>query len=459
MKRFIFIAIVMLAAWVRWGALGDDVRFHGDEAYFARYARNAAVYGDWMLSGALDKPPLSIYAMALSMHLTGVEALPDGVATLDAVRGEGSARLAGALAGTVAVALLMAAAQRLGGWRTALFAGGWAALSPQMVAFDATAFTDPLMMCLLAGGLAAAIYGRAGWGGLLVAAAFASKQQAIFYAPLVFGLILVRGGGLRGGMRWLAGFAAGAALLLMWDAARPDPSIFSVAADNNNPYRWLVPPAEWGDRLWAWLGFAGTAFGAPPVTLVVTGLALISGLRTRGNALLLGFALVYTAVHIVLPFNIYDRYLLLIYPPLILLAAQTLARCTPHRLTGLVLAAILLLSLTAPARFPSDVRDRDPQILALADFINRQPLGTIVYNRWLGWEMGYYLGAWSDKRVVYYPTPADFAADAPQNPDPAPRLFIAPTWADSRAWLDAAGEIFTLRIAYRSADYVAWWLE
>ncbi len=506
-KRLIPILILLLAALARSGALADDARFHGDEALFATYARNAAIYGNWMLSGALDKPPVSLYAMALSMQFTGVSHLPDGVLTLDLRRGEWSARLPGALAGVVMVALAMAAAHRRGGRRAAWFAGVLAALSPQMAAFDATAFTDPLLVMFLTGSLTAALYGRGGWSGLLLAAAFATKQQAVFYAPLVLvvalgnnphplarsplpsvltSLVAWREGTVR---NFFTSFVIGFAFLLLWDAARPEPSIFAYAADNNNPYRLLVPPSEWPGRVSLWLRFGATAFGAWPVTLGVVLCALLqwpikrlygrhiwrpynSPDRSRLSAggryaqphrfrlSLSIFIILYVLIHIVLPFNIYDRYLLLIYPPLIMLAAKGLARIVPRELTLPALLILALLMTTTPTRFPTDVRDRNDGLIALGEFINRQGLGTIVYNRWLGWEMGYYLGPWSDKRVVHYPTPEQFAEDAPRNPDTAPRLFIAPSWADVGPWLDAADSAgFKVRIAYRSADYAAWWLE
>ena len=77
-KRLIPILILLLAALARSGALADDARFHGDEALFATYARNAAIYGDWMLSGALDKPPVSLYAMALTGLRTSGSLAPVG---------------------------------------------------------------------------------------------------------------------------------------------------------------------------------------------------------------------------------------------------------------------------------------------------------------------------------------------------------------------------------------------
>jgi hypothetical protein len=461
-KRLVPILILLAAALARFGVLAEDVRFHGDEALFATYARNAAVYGDWMLSGPLDKPPVSLYAMALSMQFTGISHLPNGVLTLDLKRGEWSARLPGALAGVVTVALVMAAARQIGR-RESWFAGVMAALAPQMAAFDATAFTDPLLVTFLTGSLTATLYRRGGWSGILLAAAFATKQQAVFYTPLVFAIYLLnltpcpplrsREGGTESARHFhtseslLRSFFIAAVLvvgaLLLWDAARSEPSIFTYAADNNNPYRLLVPPSEWPERVALWLTFGATAFGAWPVTLGIVLCALLPfplgrGIKNIHGAhrdhraflsmfsvrsvasvlsvilLLRLFIIGYTVLHTVLPFNIYDRYLLLIYPPLIVLAARGMVWLVPRRLTLPALIALALLMTTAPTRFPTDVRDRNDGLIALGEFINRQGLGTIVYNRWLGWEMGYYLGAWSDKRVVHYPTPEQFAADAPR---------------------------------------------
>lgn len=476
MHRFVTLILILIAAWVRIATLSEDVRFHGDEALFATYARGAAVTGDWMLTGPLDKPPVSLYVMALSMQFTGVTTLPDGVLTLDAARGEWSARLPGVLAGIVTVALVMAAAHRLAGQRAAWFAGVLAALSPQLVAFSATAFTDPVLLVFLVASLAAAISGRTAWSGVWLAVAFATKQQAVLYLPLALLLMLIHGRELPWRpalMRFLVAFAIGVGLLLLWDALRPGLSIFETAADNNNPYRFVVPPVEWPLRVQLIGVYLSTMFGAWPVTAAVVLCAVAGAVlallpRTRPGihraergviGTLSLFTLLYLLVHVVLPFNIYDRYFLFVVPPLILLVAWTLARVVPRALTVPALVVLGLLALTTPARFPTDVRDRNPELIALADFINAQGIGTIVYNRWLGWEMGYYLGPWSDKRVVFYPTPELFADDAPCNPDDAPRLFIAPSWASTGPWLGAAESAgFAVRIAYRSGDYAAWWL-
>ncbi|MBK9124681.1 MAG: glycosyltransferase family 39 protein [Chloroflexi bacterium] len=457
MRRWIPIAILLLAALTRFAAWSAPVRFHGDEALFATYARNAAVYGDWMLPGPLDKPPLSLYAMALSMQFTGMTTLPDGVLTIDTVAGEFAARLPSVFAGIVTVAAVMGLAQALGGPRASLLAGVVTAVSPQMTAFSATAFTDPLLVLFGALALMAAARRQGIASGVLIAAAFASKQQAVLIAPLVVLLLPSR----AGWRRFALGALAGVALLLVWDAARPEVSIFAIAADNNNPYRWIVPPAEWPARAAQWGQYLSTAFGPPLWTalICIAGLLPLPIGRNRRTAALRVLTLALLAAHVVLPFNLYDRYLLLLLPGIAVLAALRLRVLLNRRWTAVLALAVMFVGgSSVPARYPTDVRDRDPGLIELAAFVNRQPLGTIVYNPWLGWEMGYYLGPWSDKRVVYYPSPDEFAADAPTNPDTADRLLIAPAWAPVTAWLDAASPAFDARVAYRSADYAAWWL-
>jgi hypothetical protein len=49
--------IILMGALFLIRGMTTSERLHADEAYFLTFARNAAVNGDWLLSGALDKPP------------------------------------------------------------------------------------------------------------------------------------------------------------------------------------------------------------------------------------------------------------------------------------------------------------------------------------------------------------------------------------------------------------------
>ena len=93
----------------------------------------------------------------------------------------------------------------------------------------------------------------------------------------------------------------------------------------------------------------------------------------------------------------------------------------------------------------------------LGAYLNSKPLGTIVYDHWLGWELGYYLGTWSNKRLTYYPNASALAADAAAQSDPAPRYFPAPARAALDPWLGqlaAAG--FKISRDYRTQSFVVY---
>lgn len=468
--------MLLLAAGLRFGGLLLDSRFHPDEALFATFARGAAVQGYWLLPGPLDKPPLALYAQALAMAAAGVTTLPDGVLTLNARAGEIAARLPGTLGGLVLVAALSAAARRLYGPRAGLLALGLAAGSPYLAAFSATAFTDSLMLPCLGLALWAAAAGRWWWAGIGVALGFGCKQQALLFLPL---LALLAAGRRASLWRALAALLlptlVAAAALGAWDAARAEPAgVWALAVANNDPGR-IIRPDEALPRLAAWVEYAGLAAGSPPLT---AGLALLAGTALAARAgrrqplagtdlRLAAYCLGYGLLQWLVAFNIYDRYLLIpLLPGLLLLARgldglASILRCPAAggALAGLVALMLLPTAVEAVGGRMTIGADRGQHagIDALAAYLNAQPLGTIIYDHWLGWELGYYLGPWSDKRRVYYPTPASLADGARRQPDPATRYWVAPAWVDPQPWLgtlQAAG--FGVRMAYDDGRFWAY---
>ena len=101
---FLLLLILLAGAAIQFHALVQDVRFYPDEALFSTFARNAALNGDWLLHGDLDKTPLSIYASALSMNFVAAQTR-NGVLDFDPRLGEFAARLPGALASIVLIAV------------------------------------------------------------------------------------------------------------------------------------------------------------------------------------------------------------------------------------------------------------------------------------------------------------------------------------------------------------------
>lgn len=458
--------ILLIAALLRFSGAAWEVRFHPDEAWFATFARTAAVHGAWMLPGALDKTPLTIYAQALSMHLFAVETTPAGILDLDIYRGEWAARLPSALAGMVTVAAIIALGRRMGGRRAGDLAGLIAALSPYGIAYSAAAFTDGMMAMFIAVGLAAArpTWRGGAWAGVLIGLAFACKQQGLYAIPFCLALLAARRSGLHQRLIAFAlALAAVAGVVLLWDAARTAStgwvSIFAQAAANNDPERFFPAPDELIPRLSAWLTFAPHLIAASPIWI-----ALVMAARPRLKRLhraLLGLMLAFIVVHWLLRFNLYDRYLLPLLPISAALLGVMLTRA--HKLIIIALGALLIFSAAAayrgdiPIGAAASAQRDDGRSYAgidqVAAYLDSRALGAIIYDRWLGWELDYYLGAWSNKRRVYYPTPDMLAAGAAQ-PDTAPRYFVAPTDVDAAPYLSALeGAAFRGELAFERGDF------
>lgn len=470
------VLVLLLAAGLRFAALGQAGRFHPDEALFATFARSAALKGDWLLPGPLDKPPLSIYVTALSMALlVDGEAAP-GLPDISPQMGEFAARLPNVLVSLLVAALSFRLARRLYGDRqVALWTLALVAFSPFSVTFAATAFTDGWLLLGLAAALVAVSGGRWGWAGLGLGLAFWSKQQALFYLPLllVLGVVVdTRPGVARRLGLFLLLLAVMVGLLVLWDGARGQPGgVWALAAANNDPWRLLRSDEVW-PRLQRWATDAAWLLGFPVVTLLVGGLGLGAAFgqarqragRRRGavDVVLLGFVLAYFGLHWLVAFNLYDRYLLLLLLPLALLAARGLSaaqRRLPGRMiVGCVLGGLLvwggLSAALGAAPLGADRGDHDGIDLA-ARWLDERTLGAIIYDHWLGWELDYYLGTWTDKRRVYYPSTGALADGARHQPDPALRYFIVPAQTPHERWLDALrGVGFGAEPVYDSDGYV-----
>lgn len=477
------VLILLVCVAFRIHALGQDRRFHPDEALYSTFAREAALNGDWLLHGSLDKTPLSIYASALSMTLFASHIDDRGLLDFDVRLGEFAARIPNTFAGILLVATIYALAKALyRDKKVALWSSLFMALSPFAVAFSATAFTDGLMLLFMTIALWMAAVGRWGWSGVLLTLAFASKPQGLFYLPLAFTV----GWALNGlttpaAFRFTFTVLAGSTALFFWDLARGQAtSLWLLAYVNSNPER-FIRADEVVPRLLRWLVYGRSLLGAPtPLFAFAITLSTVARIirasrqrSTMVDVLLLTFVLAYLLLHWLVAFNTYDRYLLPLLPPLVLLTARGgvwLWTVLSRYITGaeLALAAgAILLTMAASAfeaseqRLPFSGRNGSfpnyEGIDELSSFLNAQSLGAIIYDHWLNWELGFYMGQWSDKRRVYYPTPDSLVADALQQPDPAPRYFPAPANQPISPWLDALHEAgFRTTLVYQTPNWAVY---
>ena len=102
---------------------------------------------------------------------------------------EASARWVNIAASTLLIPVTAATARRLWGRRAALTAAAVLALSPYAIGFAPTAYTDPVLVLAGMSAICAAVYGRGLPTGVLLGAAVMTKQQGVFYTPLVIGLL------------------------------------------------------------------------------------------------------------------------------------------------------------------------------------------------------------------------------------------------------------------------------
>ena len=188
------LASLLLAFGLRLAPWGEN-RFLEDEALYATWGLQIATGTDPMLDREpVDKPPLHPYTLAQSYRLLGLPPRLPGAAG----GYEPAARLPSLLASLAGIALVYALGRDLyGDARVGLLAALLLALSAFDILFASTAFTDPLMTALVLGAMLAAARGRLGAAGLLAALAAATKQQGLFFLPLVVGAGLLSPGRAR----------------------------------------------------------------------------------------------------------------------------------------------------------------------------------------------------------------------------------------------------------------------
>jgi hypothetical protein len=98
-------------------------------------------------------------------------------------------------------------------------------------------------------------------------------------------------------------------------------------------------------------------------------------------------------------------------------------------------AALILVAGWQPAAQATRLnQDSNPRgIDELAAILNRDFAGTIVYDYWLGWELGWYLGSDPAVWLVYFSTPEDLAAHL--QTEEGARYFVAPSAELAHPWV------------------------
>jgi hypothetical protein len=473
------IAILLLAFALRLMPWGSN-RFLEDEALYAYWGLQIATGTDPMLDEEpVDKPPLHPYTLALSFLLWPMGGTDRQL--------EGAARLPSLFASITSIALVYSLGRALfNSEPVGLLAALLLALSPFDILFASTAFTDPLLTVLVLAALVAAAKDHLGSAGLLLGLATATKQQGIFFLPLVVAVAALRPSEHSGfderprsrrarlpltwlaqmwskrWMRFAVGFAIVAAGALVWDAARVQrPGFLEQSLIS---YGGLGPaqPGALGPRALEWLKLAGSFWVSPWFSGLMLGTILFwflggwvgwwSG-ASRIDLALAAFTTGFLLLHWLVGFQVWGRYLLGLVPLVALLAGRafvalgSVVRSTTwQRVYAISLGALLVTSLTGPAIRAA--RSELPLggdhgaydgIDHLAAYMRSQvPPGSVLYHFWLGYHYRFYLFG-EPLRLHWYPDLEDLSHDAYVYRR-EPRYIAFPSWRDNTSAEKALAE-------------------
>ncbi len=477
-----------------------------DEALYSTWARLISSGRDVMLERvAVDKPPFFLYALARWFDWFGPS--------------DAAGRSLNLLIAVLTMLLVWQLARRLFGPRAGRWTLAFFALSPFAISFAPTVYTDPMLTAWIVLALLAASWRLGLLAGLALGMAFATKQNALLFIPLIL-LALPLG-------RWPDVIQSHyAALCNRWQTFHPLryrlaevgywllPLVMAALGFGflwHKVWQWdswrilpaeipdfwtqswhsygglaLTPPAQWPARLaewwqvWRWWG------GGMVGTLLIAGLSLVAimaalrqvksdqlrapaqstihnpqyGIRNTEYAirntqywilLFAAFSLLYLALHVLLDFQAWDRYLLPLAPLGAMLAAlgalelwQRARDWRPmwRRVGAAVVALTLLLGAgrAASARIPiGGDHGAYSGLIQVADFLreNTPAYHGVVYQRWLGWQWGWYL--WDGPPREYWADASMLAQDVAKDRYGYTRFVVFPAWhLDEKPALDEA---------------------
>lgn len=444
------LTVLLAATWALFLLPLADHGLREDEALYASWAITMRHGNPWLSGLPIDKPPLYLWLLAGWQSWAG-ETAP-------------AMRLLNTSVTLVSVALVYALGCRLAGRRTGLLAAIVFAASPFTILFAPTLYTDPLLVLWFLAASLAATYGRWSGLGLCLGLALITKQHALLLAPLPLALAvpqltaLARRDRVLAGLRVALGLALPLGVVWAWDAARLSQSptggpvnVWQQSAINYGGLT-LVAPEHWTARASAWLEQAQYMTGYLPATFVALVAAVVLAARLprgpsrrasrpeampgRGLRPLIVFALAYLALHTVVGFQVWDRYLLPLVPLMALVAGWGWAQLTRR----LGIAALLLLvccllppTLQAAAGAYPIGGDHgaydgiDATAVTIREVLPDNKWG-VLYHHTLGWHWRYYL-AGAHFQQVYYATPDDLATDA-AGPGGYVRLLVVPATED-----------------------------
>jgi 4-amino-4-deoxy-L-arabinose transferase-like glycosyltransferase len=356
--------------------------------------------------------------------------------------------------------------------RAASLSALFLSFSPFDIQFAPTAFTDPLMVALVLGSGLLALKGRFLLAGFAAGLSVMTKPTAVFFLPLLLFLA-----GLAWRQHWRSrrfvvalasmavGFLAVCLAVFCWDVLiRVDTVNFLTASATRYGGLRLAPAARLAPRLGGWLGQLRYLTGSSisnALLLIGTPLLLAYGWwrRRERQAWLLDWALVafliyYVAIHTLLSFSIWDRYMLGLAPVvavllgrICLLPHEAIPKNVRHAqwtraiyLGALIvfLCLALLPSAQVALRYGFPVGGDHGAFQGIddvADYFraNARP-GSIIFHKWLGWHYSFYMFD-QDLEYYYYPDHR-FVLESARRLPGLDKYVVFPSWTSPEGLSD-----------------------
>lgn len=511
--RSYYPAVLLLATLVGFAlrlVLLNRFPFREDEALYSYWALYGSRVDPRFLTVWPDKPPLFIWSLGLWFQV--LEAAPP------------SARLLNILFSTLTIPVLASTARRWWGDWAGIAAAVLAALNPYAVSFAPTAYVDPLLLLAGALALALAAHQRTFWAGLWLGVAIMTKQQGLLFVPLVLALLSFnfhsqdpseriafafsqqatsksrsRLSVFRAYLPHFAGVALIVLPVLYWDSQRwaVAPSPWDLGARNIGTLA-LVSFEHWPARLQGWGELAGYLLASNGLWLLLGLMLALQAARriwmrawparpVRPAVVLGAWGLAFLLLHIAINIQIWDRYLLPLVLPLVLIggwsAGELLAQVQrmaagasivsqagptpvvagskrarwpaalhtmfvlPPHFTLIAIGLIVFLSLARPAvqaatgRLPiggdhGAYAGFDTAVSWLEQEASRSEgaASVVLYHRTLGWHFRFYLFSAVERGAVdlrWYPSAVYLADNATKAPHKR-RFLLVPDWAAER---------------------------
>ncbi len=422
------LVLALLVGWALrlwdWGAFP----LHPDEALYGYWARLIVSGRDpALLSVYVDKPPLFVYSLAGAFRVFGL--------TVEA------ARFPNIAASFLSLPLLWGIASRYYGKAVAFWALLAYALSPFAILFAPTMFTDPFLVLWVLFALWAVGHRRFVLAGLAGGLAYASKQQSVLFLPLVLGALAMEA--KRDWRKWglfLLGLLPVFVAVTWWDSLRWSfrPSFWDRSIVTYGGIR-LEQWARWPEKIVGWWNLLGKVFASCPIDIALLAAflwmvteALRRPRRHRIGLGLAAFFFLYMALHVVVNFQVWDRYLLGMVPLLALVLGRGVV--SVRRRWRPAVVALALAAMLWP--LPSALAGKLPVggdhwlhegIAETAAYLEETlPSGAVLYHHWLGWYWDFYLyGSGIEKRYYFDP---EYLAHNAGKVLPRPAYAVVPGW-------------------------------